>query len=132
MNEPGPGEETIVIADQPIGGGGGGTVITRPTLAEKDTYGDIATLLTVSGIAFGAASGISALAGPELWGVSAIAIMAAAATGIGAAGFDILAKNHRSPISANRSESPASGSPPTRYPRRTSPLRSHGSMFSMI
>jgi hypothetical protein len=83
----GPPEEIIVIGERPGGGGGGGD-IDHPTLEEKETYKDIAMLLTISSVSSGSAAAILAVAGapaPPLGGLALVAIVASAAAAIGAA-----------------------------------------------
>lgn len=82
--------EIIVVADGPDIGSGGQHP-DRLSIAEKEMCRNIADTLTVGAAGAGLAGGLIGLAGPELWGPAAFALVASAGMAIGAVGFNRLA-----------------------------------------
>jgi len=87
--------EIIVVAD-PIGSGSS-DLPPRPTLAEKDAAAEIADALAVTSITFGGVAGVLGVSGPQLWGPAVVAVLASAAAGIGAVGWNRIASDPPDP-----------------------------------
>lgn len=88
--------EVIVIADAPPIDGAG-ELPDHPTLAEKEMYRDVADTLTVGSVGMGLTGSLIGLAGPELWGPAAYALVLSAGMALGAVGFNRLANDPPDP-----------------------------------
>jgi hypothetical protein len=115
--------EIIVIGDLSIGIGHGSSsdYPDHPTLAEKEMYKGLSEILGVGSIVFGAAGSAMPFLGPEAVGPALVAILAAAAMGIGAIGLAHLAddppqSDYQRPVRVNRLAIYPSGEAGTELP----------------